>query len=442
MKSSDLLTTTLEEVSRSFFLTLKVLPGDVRVPIGVAYLFARAADTIADTAIINRADRLKHLELFREALRNGNVASLRPIQEVLSEPQAVAAERELLKRLEEGFAILQALEPADQSLVRQVVLTLTEGMVFDLTTFPGEKEGRVVALETRADLDRYTYYVAGCVGEFWTDIHMAHRPSLARWDRQAIVRSGIRFGKGLQMTNVLRDLSRDLRIGRCYLPREELERLGLRPDDLLDPAAIVRVRPLLRELLALTLDHYREGWAYTLAIPRREMRMRLACAWPLLIGLKTLTLIARSAGLLDPNVVLKVRRPAVYGIMLSSLATIGSNAGLDRYYRRLRRRVPISVQMTPGQDKARAHVFVAGRVQGVGFRAYTVDEAGIRGVTGWVRNTLDGRVEAVFEGERATVEAMIEWCRKGPRGARVSSVDVTWEKPLGEIGFAVRYARS
>ncbi|MGH7369972.1 MAG: acylphosphatase [Candidatus Methylomirabilaceae bacterium] len=98
--------------------------------------------------------------------------------------------------------------------------------------------------------------------------------------------------------------------------------------------------------------------------------------------------------------------------------------------------------MTPGQDKARAHVFVAGRVQGVGFRAYTVDEAGIRGVTGWVRNTLDGRVEAVFEGERATVEAMIEWCRKGPRGARVSSVDVTWEKPLGEIGFAVRYARS
>ncbi len=97
--------------------------------------------------------------------------------------------------------------------------------------------------------------------------------------------------------------------------------------------------------------------------------------------------------------------------------------------------------MTPGSGKVRAHVFVAGRVQGVGFRAYTVDEAGVRRVAGWVRNTLDGRVEAVFEGERAAVEAMIEWCRKGPRAARVSSVDVTWEEPVGEVGFAVRYAK-
>jgi farnesyl-diphosphate farnesyltransferase len=343
VKSSDLLTTTLKEVSRSFFLTLKVLSGDVRAPIGVAYLFARAADTIADTAIISRADRLKHLELFREAFRNGTVGSLGAIQQALSEPQASAAERELLTRLEEGFALLQALEPADQSLIRKVVLTLTEGMVLDLTTFPGEGEGRVVALETRADLDRYTYYVAGCVGEFWTDIHLAHRPSLARWDRQAMVRSGVRFGKGLQMTNVLRDLSRDLRIGRCYLPRQELERLGLQPDDLLDPAAIVRVRPLLRELVAFTLDHYREGWAYTLAIPRRELRMRLACAWPLLIGLKTLALIGQSSKLLDPTIVIKVRRPAVYRILFGSLAAIGSNAGLDCYYRLLRRRVSVSV---------------------------------------------------------------------------------------------------
>jgi farnesyl-diphosphate farnesyltransferase len=343
VKSTDLLTTTLKGVSRSFFLSLRALPGDVRAPIGVAYLFARAADTIADTSIISRADRLKHLELFRCALRNGNVGLLGAIREALSEAQANAAERELLARLEEGFAIFQALEPADQSLVRKVVLTLTEGMVFDLTTFPGESEGRVVALASRADLDRYTYYVAGCVGEFWTDIHLAHRPSLAGWDRQAMARSGVRFGKGLQMTNVLRDLSRDLRIGRCYLPLQDLEKLGLNPNDLLDAAAIAPIRPLLRELLACTLDHYQEGWAYTLAIPRREIRMRLACAWPLLIGLETLALIAHSPSLLDSAAVIKIRRPAVYRILLCSLAAIGSNAALDRYHRLLRRRVSVNV---------------------------------------------------------------------------------------------------
>lgn len=95
--------------------------------------------------------------------------------------------------------------------------------------------------------------------------------------------------------------------------------------------------------------------------------------------------------------------------------------------------------MTTGQTKVRAHVWIAGRVQGVAFRAYTVDEASVRGITGWVGNTPDGGVEAVLEGERAVVEAMIAWCRKGPPAARVSSVEVTWEEPKGERGFDVRY---
>lgn len=96
--------------------------------------------------------------------------------------------------------------------------------------------------------------------------------------------------------------------------------------------------------------------------------------------------------------------------------------------------------MTAGQGKVRAHVWISGRVQGVLFRAYTVDEAAGSAVTGWVRNTSDGRVEAVFEGERAAVETMVAWCRKGPPAARVSSVEVIWEEPKGEQGFGVRYS--
>ena len=95
--------------------------------------------------------------------------------------------------------------------------------------------------------------------------------------------------------------------------------------------------------------------------------------------------------------------------------------------------------MTTGQTKVRAHVWIVGRVQGVAFRAYTVDEASVRGVAGWVGNIPDGRVEAVFEGERAAVEAMIAWCRKGPPAARVSSVEVIWEEPKDERGFDIRY---
>jgi farnesyl-diphosphate farnesyltransferase len=177
------------------------------------------------------------------------------------------------------------------------------------------------------------------VGEFWTDMHVAHRRSLARWDPEVMKQWGIRFGKGLQMTNILRDLARDLRLGRCYLPLEDLTPRGIAPEHLLEPSAIAKVRPILHELLGLTLDHYRVGWAYILAIPRREVRMRLACAWPLLIGFRTLDLVAKADNLLDPCVTVKASRASVYRILLSAGVLVLSNAGLRRYAHHLGRRL-------------------------------------------------------------------------------------------------------
>jgi acylphosphatase len=78
---------------------------------------------------------------------------------------------------------------------------------------------------------------------------------------------------------------------------------------------------------------------------------------------------------------------------------------------------------------ARAHVYISGRVQGVFFRATAAREAAPLGLHGWVRNLPDGRVEAVFQGSRAGVDRMIEWCREGPPAARVDAVEVTWEEP-------------
>jgi farnesyl-diphosphate farnesyltransferase len=253
--------------------------------------------------------------------------------------QSLPAERRLLERLPEAFAAYRALAADDRERVRRLLATIIEGMTQDLSVFPGEAEGKLAALETRADLDRYTYLVAGCVGEFWTDVHVAHRPRLRHWDLPAMKRLGVRFGQGLQLTNVLRDLPRDLRHGRCYLPRADLARLGLEPRDLLDPAAAPAVRPLLVELLDAALDHYEAGWQYTFAIPAAETRMRLACAWPLLIGLSTLGLLARAPSWLDPAVTLKVPRAGVYGLMARSLATVWSTRALGRHARRLRERI-------------------------------------------------------------------------------------------------------
>ena len=90
--------------------------------------------------------------------------------------------------------------------------------------------------------------------------------------------------------------------------------------------------------------------------------------------------------------------------------------------------------------RVRAHVFISGRVQGVFFRYETRLRAIRNNVTGWVRNLPDGRVEAVFEGEKENVEAMIDFCHRGPPGAIVRKVEVIWEKPTGEFkSFQIRY---
>jgi len=88
----------------------------------------------------------------------------------------------------------------------------------------------------------------------------------------------------------------------------------------------------------------------------------------------------------------------------------------------------------------RLHVYIEGRVQGVGFRYSTCDQAVSLGLTGWVRNLADGRVEAVFEGPRAALESVLAWCREGPRGAGVAHVQAQW--PSGEpehTRFRMRY---
>ena len=335
----------LKQVSRSFALSLGVLPHSLRGPLGLAYLLARAADTIADTRIVPRLERLRSLDLVRSALDSPVHAERSRIADALTGPQRIPAERELLLQLPACYAALARLPEADRERIRRVVLLLIEGMQADLRTFAGEDETELAALESRPDLDRYTYYAAGCVGEFWTEMAMAHRPACRGWDAHVMRRRGVRFGQALQMTNVLRDLAQDLRIGRCYVPRQDLATLGLTPTDLLRPTALARLRPLLDDLVSTTLDAYREAWEYTRAIPRGEIRLRLACAWPMLIGLRTLRRVRETDDLLNPAVRVKVPRTAVYRILVRSGMTVWSNAALDGYYRALRR--PLDEGLAP-----------------------------------------------------------------------------------------------
>jgi farnesyl-diphosphate farnesyltransferase len=133
-----------------------------------------------------------------------------------------------------------------------------------------------------------------------------------------LLADAVRFGKGLQLVNILRDLPADLRKGRCYLPADKLGANQLQPADLLQPLNESRFRPLYGRYLDLAAAHLAAGWCYTNTLPRRQVRVRLACAWPVLIGLETLQRL-RTENVLNPEHRVKVSREAVKRIMVRSV---------------------------------------------------------------------------------------------------------------------------
>ncbi len=335
-----MLTHLLRDVSRSFHLTLRVLPSPIRRPIGLAYLLARATDTIADTALVPVAGRLAALELLRARVlgETGSPLDFRPFTEAPADtaPEAgTAAERVLLGRIEEALAVLNELDEADRLLIREVLGTITSGQELDLRRFGAASARQIVALESDAELDDYTYRVAGCVGEFWTRICRRRLFPDALLDDAGLLARGVRFGKGLQLVNILRDLPRDLRQGRCYLPAGALARHGLSPAALLDATAIGRFRNVYDVYLATARQHLAAGWDYTNSLPRRQVRVRLACAWPILIGAKTLARL-RTGNVLDASRRIKISRAEVRRLVLRSVISYAWPAAWERQFDRAR----------------------------------------------------------------------------------------------------------
>ncbi len=315
--------TLLRATSRSFYLTLRVLPAAVRPQIGLAYLLARTTDTIADTEILPVAERLAALDQLRQRIL-GHSSTLLNFGE-LAKSQGLPAERVLLEKVEDGLSSLQTLSPEDLKLVRDVLTTITSGQELDLRRFGSldSTESRptgqkILALETAVELDDYTYRVAGCVGEFWTKICRAHLFPNVRLDEKQLIADGIRFGKGLQLVNILRDLPADLKNGRCYLPKQRLEEAKLFPEILLSAAAAEKFLPLFREYLDQAEAHLAAGWRYTNTLPFWQFRVRLACAWPILFGMRTIAKL-RAADGAQLRARVKISRGEVWCVIFISL---------------------------------------------------------------------------------------------------------------------------
>src|SRR5262249_23595053 len=205
----------------------------------------------------------------------GLIASFLPLQ-------IHATERQLLGYVPDCLRWLDQMEQADRNYIRVVLEKITRGQMLDLQRFDNPQEIR--ALGTAADLDEYTYLVAGCVGEFWTRLCFRHVRNFSSRSEDEMLGLGKQYGMALQLINVLRDAGSDLRAGRCYFPEYELSAAHLTPSQIFSEPE--RFQPIYQGWLEKAQTDLASGMEYSLAIKKR--RVRAATVLPALIGARTL----------------------------------------------------------------------------------------------------------------------------------------------------------
>ena len=321
-------TVILRSVSRSFYLSIRFLPAQLREPIALAYLLARSTDSVADTTGISNLVRIETLKMLSDGIQGqasrdvvvNLIASFVPLQ-------ANKSERQLLESLPDCLHWLEQIEQADRNDIRVVLEKITRGQMLDLERFENPEEIR--ALGAAADLDEYTYLVAGCVGEFWTRLCFRHVRNFASLSEDEMLALGKRYGMGLQLVNVLRDAGADLRAGRCYFPEYELNAAHLTASQILSDAK--RFQPIYRTWLEKAKAGLECGLRYTHAIENR--RVRGATVLPALIGARTISLLdAAGAAALQQTV--KVPRREVRGMIWSLALALASRNQIDTMFER------------------------------------------------------------------------------------------------------------
>ena len=265
----------------------------------------------------------------RELVIN-QLASFVPLQEN-------AAERTLLDSLPACLQRLEQIGGADRDDIRAVLEKITHGQMLDLHRFDPPTDGFAVAnnpaevraLQTAADLDEYTYLVAGCVGEFWTRLCFRHLRDFASLIQDEMLALGRRYGMGLQLINVLRDAGNDLRAGRCYFPEDEIRAVDLSAAQILSEPD--RFQSIYRRWMEKAWDGLECGIRYAQAI--RNRRVRVATVLPALIGARTLTLL-REAGVSALHRTIKIPRREVRAMIVSLAIRLASHKQIDAIFDR------------------------------------------------------------------------------------------------------------
>ncbi|MBG7608781.1 MAG: squalene/phytoene synthase family protein [Verrucomicrobia bacterium] len=297
-------TGVLKGVSRSFYLSLRLLPKPMRRPAGIAYLLARISDTIADSAEVPAGERLCCLENFSKQVTDGE--GIRPWSAAMIEGTPDPREKLLLERAGEVIKVFVSLSAEQKELIREVIGIIISGQRLDLKRFGEAGASNPISLANDAELEDYTWRVAGCVGEFWTKLgYLTLGRKFSLQPERELLKHAVDYGKSLQLVNILRDLPEDLANGRCYLPVAD-------PTD---------EKLLMGEFLKwrkIALGRVEAGFSYSADLESR--RLRTASILPAMIAKETLECMD-VADLKSLRKRIKVPRHRVYSMVFSALTS-------------------------------------------------------------------------------------------------------------------------
>lgn len=325
----------LPGVSRTFALTIPVLPERLAVVMTNAYLLCRLADTIEDDPGLRHEQKSRFHSRFVAVVKGEEESEpfATDLAPLLSE-RILPAEHDLVRHTSNVIRVTHGFSAEERAALTRCVAIMCRGM----PEFQRNK-----SLRGLADLDElaeYCYYVAGVVGEMCTELFVLHCPELLP-KRETMLRLAVSFGQGLQMTNILKDIWDDRQSGACWLPRsvfdqgrfdlERLESLHTSPE----------FRAGLNELLGVAHAHLRNALEYTCMIPKREAGIRRFCLWAIGLAVLTLRKIHRHPNFRSGSEV-KVSRRTVKATVLTTNLTLMSNRALRLIFARAADGLPLA----------------------------------------------------------------------------------------------------
>lgn len=322
----------LPHVSRTFALCIRFLPPDLEYSVLVAYLLCRIADTIEDSAELGPDDQQRLLVTFRDALDDAE-AETEPLRAAFA---AAATHDERLAR--DADAVLREfhqLPEPHRAAIRPWVREMCDGMA-EFVTGPLRPGGAALrVLPDVASLERYCYYVAGTVGQLLSELFRL------RFRRQDAARDGrleslaTSFGLGLQLTNIVKDVTADRARGVSFIPADLCAAAGFAPEQLMHPAHRAAARGVVGEVAAMARAHLDDAVAYCTTLPAAEYGIRRFCLVSVFLAARTLALLPRDPHLLDPGHTVKITRAEVRRTVLVTSTIAPSDLLVRQYYRAL-----------------------------------------------------------------------------------------------------------